>query len=152
MTRIDRISALVILVFGVLACLESVRMGLWKGEVPGSGFFPLIGAGGMTLLAALLLATSRASSSTRKVPFLPRSDDERKQLGAIILALLAYPLLAHFLGFAPSSVAFLALLLRYPGRYGWMTSLVVSLLTVGVLYAGLVVFLGAELPKGPLGI
>jgi hypothetical protein len=37
-------------------------------------------------------------------------------------------------------------------HYGWITSLVVSLLIVGVLYAGLVVLLRAELPKGPLGI
>ncbi len=152
MTRIDRISALVILVLGLLASLESIRMGLWKGEVPGSGFFPLIGAGGMTLLAALLLVTSRASSSPRKEPFLPRSDDERKQLGAFILALLAYPCLAHFLGFAASTAIFLALLFRYPGRYGWKTSLAVSLLMVGVLYVGLVVLLRADLPKGLLGI
>jgi hypothetical protein len=150
-TRVDRISALVILVFGVLACLESVRMGVWKGEVPGSGFFPLVGAGGMTLLAVLLLATSRDASPDEKKPFMPQSD-ELKQLGAFVPALLLYPIFAHLLGFAPSSVVFLTLLFRHPGRYGWITSLVVSLLTVAVLYAGLVVLLRAELPKGPLGI
>ena len=151
MTRVDRISALVILAFGVLACLESVKMGLWKGEVPGSGFFPLVGAGGMTLLAVLLLVTSKDAPSEERKPFMSASN-ELKQLSAFVPALLLYPIFAHLLGFAPSSVLFLALLFRYSGRYGWITSLVVSLLTVGVLYAGLAMLLKAELPKGPLGM
>jgi len=150
-TRVDRIFALVILVFGGLACMESIRMGLWKGEVPGSGFFPLVGAGGMTLLAVLLLATSRDAPSEERKPFTFASN-ELKQLSAFVPALLLYPIFVHFLGFAPASFLFLALLFRRSGRYGWMTSLVASLLIVGVLYAGLVVLLKAELPKGPLGI
>lgn len=150
MTRVDRIFALVIVVFGGLACLQCIRMGLWKGEVPGSGFFPLVGAGGMTLLAVLLLATSKGRSSEEKKPF-ALARDELKQLSGFVPALLLYPILVHFLGFAPASVLFLAVLFRHSGRYGWITSLVVSLLTVGVLYVGLVVLLKAELPKGPLG-
>jgi hypothetical protein len=150
-TRVDRIFALVILVFGGLACMESIRMGLWKGEVPGSGFFPLVGAGGMTLLAVLLLATSRNAPSEERKPFTFASN-ELKQLSAFVPALLLYPIFAHLLGFAPASALFLALLFRHSGRYGWITSLGVSLLIVGVLYVGLVVLLKAELPKGPLGI
>ena len=151
MTRINRISAVVILAFGVLACLESIRMGLWNGEVPGSGFFPLVGAGGMTLLAVLLLATTRDAASQEKKPF-TFARDELKQLSAFVPALVFYPIFAYLLGFALASVLFLALLFRHPGRYGWVTSLVVSLLVIGALYAGLVVLLKAELPKGPLGI
>jgi len=150
-TRVDRIFALVILVFGGLACMESIRMGLWKGEVPGSGFFPLVGAAGMTLLAVLLLATSRDAPSEERKPFTFASN-ELKQLSAFVPALLLYPIFAHLLGFAPASALFLALLFRHSGRYGWITSLGVSLLIVGVLYVGLVVLLKAELPKGPLGI
>ena len=151
MRRIDRISALVILVFGLLACLESIRMGLWKGEVPGSGFFPLVGAGGMTLLAVLLLVTSRDAPSEERRPFI-FANNELQQLSAFVPALLLYPIFTHLLGFAPASVLFLALLFRHPGRYGWITSLIVSLVIVGMLYAGLVVLLRAELPKGLLGI
>jgi hypothetical protein len=150
-TRVDRIFSLVMLVFGGLACLESIRMGLWKGEVPGSGFFPLVGAGGMTLLAVLLLATSKNAPSEKKKPF-TFAGNELRQLSAFVPALLLYPIFAHLLGFAPASALFLALLFRHSGRYGWITSLVASLLIVGVLYVGLVVLLKAELPKGPLGI
>ena len=151
MTRVDRIFALVILVFGGLACMESIRMGLWKGEVPGSGFFPLVGAGGMTLLAVLLLATSRGTSSGERKVFVFASN-ELKQLSAFVPALLLYPIFVHFLGFAPASFLFLALLFRRSGRYGWITSLVASFLVVGVLHIGLVVLLKAGLPKGPLGL
>jgi hypothetical protein len=150
-TRVNRIFALVVLVFSGLACMESIRMGLWKGEVPGSGFFPLVGAGGMTLLAVLLLATSRNAPSEERKPF-AFSSNELKQLSAFVPALLLYPIFVQLLGFAPASVLFLALLFRKSGRYGWITSLVISLLIVGVLYAGLVVLLRAELPRGPLGI
>jgi hypothetical protein len=150
-TRIDRISAVVILAFGILACLESIRMGLWNGEVPGSGFFPLVGAGGMTLLAVLLLATGRNAASEKKKPF-TFARDELKQLGAFVPALLLYPIFVYLLGFALASVLFLALLFRHPGRYGWITSLFISLLVVGALYVGLVMLLKAELPTGPFGI
>jgi hypothetical protein len=140
----------VILAFGVLASIESVRMGLWKDGVPGSGLFPLAGAGGMAVLAALLLVTSRDGSADKKRSFLPRGD-ELKQLGVFALALLAYPFLTQVLGFVPSSAIFLALLFRYPGGYGWKRSIVVSVLTVGILYGALVVVLKADLPQGPLG-
>ena len=102
MTRVDRIFALVILVFGGLACMESIRMGLWKGEVPGSGFFPLVGAGGMTLLAVLLLITSRGASPGERKTFVFASN-ELKQLSGFVPALLLYPIFVHFLGFAPAS-------------------------------------------------
>ena len=151
MTRLDRISALAILAFGLLACVECTRMGLWNGDVPGSGFFPLVAAGGMTFLAVLLLVTRRNAASEGKKPF-QLAKDELKQLGAFVPALLLYPVFVYFLGFALASVLFLALLFRHPGRYGWMTSVVVSLIVVGALYVGLVVLLKAELPAGPLGI
>ena len=150
MTRVDRIFALVIVVFGGLACLECIRMGLWKGEVPGSGFFPLVGAGGMTLLAVLLLMTSRGASSGERKAFV-FAGNELKQLSGFVPALLLYPILVHFLGFGPASFLFLVLLFRRSGRYGWISSLVASLIVVGVLHVGLVVLLKAGLPKGPLG-
>jgi hypothetical protein len=148
---VDRIFALVILVFGGLACMESIRMGLWKGEVPGSGFFPLVGAGGMTLMAVLLLVTSKGAPSDEKKTF-TFAGNEVKQLSGFVPALLLYPIFVHFLGFAPASVLFLALLFRRSGRYGWITSLVASFVVVGVLHVGLVVLLKAGLPKGPLGL
>ena len=151
MTFLERISALVVLIFGLLASIESYRMGLWKGDAPGSGFFPLLGAGGMTLLAMILLATSRGASSDKQEPFLPQGDGLKK-FGAVALALLIYPIIVHLLGFAPGSALFLAFLFRYPGHYSWKTSLAMSLLAVAVMYVSLVVLLKAELPKGPLGI
>ena len=151
MTRVDRIFALVMLVFGGLVCLECIRMGLWKGEVPGSGFFPLVGAGGMTLLAVLLLITRRGASPGESKTFVFESN-ELKQLSGFVPALLFYPIFVHFLGFAPASVLFLAVLFRRSGRYGWITSLVASFVVVGVLHVGLVVLLKAGLPKGPLGL
>jgi hypothetical protein len=141
----------VILIFGVLASFESIRMGPWKDGVPGPGLFPLVGAGGITVLAALLLATSTAVSSGQRESFLPQNE-ELRQLGAFALSLLLLPFLARILGFVPSSSLFLALLFRYPGGYGWKTSLVVSIVTVGILYVALVVVLGADLPQGPLGV
>ena len=151
MTRVDRISATVILIFGVVASIESIRMGPWKDGVPGPGLFPLVAAGGMAALAVLLLATSTAAVSERLASFLPQGE-ALKQLGAFVLTLLIFPFLTRLLGFVPSSIVFLALLFRYPGGYGWKTSLVVSILTVGILYIALVVVLGTDLPQGPLGL
>ena len=151
MTSIDRISAVVILLFGVVASMESIRTGIWDGGMPGSGFFPLLGAGGITLLAALLLLTNRSASRDPKEPFLPRGGGLRK-FGTLALALLLYPLLVQLLGFALGSALFLASLFRYPGGYSWKTSLGLALLTIAALYLGLVVLLKAQLPTGLLGI
>ncbi len=147
MERVDRLTAAGILVLALLACLQSIRLGLWKAGLPGSGLFPLLGAGGMALLAVLLLATSRKSPPKKQSPFWPRGEELKKQ-GIFALALLVYPLLVQFLGFNLGSVVFLVSLFRYPGQYRWTTSLVVGAVAVGVLYASLVVLLGVELPAG----
>ena len=150
MARVDRLTATGVLVLALMACLHSVRLGLWKAGIPGSGLFPLLGAGGMALLAVLLLATSWRSPQQKKTPFWPRGDELKKQ-GVFALALLVYPILVQLLGFNLGSLVFLVTLFRYPGQYGWKTSLAVGLLAVSVLYASLVVLLGVELPTGLVG-
>ena len=147
MTRIDRISGLGILVLALAAGVQSLRMGLWKGGIPGPGLFPLVGAGGMALLAVLLIVTSRNTARDKSTHFWPRGDELKKQ-GVFALALLMYPVLTQGLGFIAGSLIFLVLLFRYPARYRWTTSLAVAALTVGILYASLVTLLGTELPAG----
>ncbi len=148
--RIDRLTAAGILILALLACLQSIRLGLWKAGLPGSGLFPLLGAGGMALLAVLLFVTSRGVPQQKKTSFWPRGDELKKQ-GVFALALLAYPILVQFLGFNFGSLVFLVFLFRHPGQYGWKASLVVGILAVGILYASLVVLLGVELPAGLVG-
>jgi hypothetical protein len=149
--RVDRLTAAGVLVLALMACLHALRLGLWKAGLPGSGLFPLLGAGGMALLAVLLLATSwRSPEQKTATPFWPRGDALKKQ-GVFAIALLVYPILVQLFGFNLGSLVFLVSLFRYPGRYGWKTSLVVGILAVGVLYASLVVLLGVELPTGLVG-
>jgi len=73
--------------------------------------------------------------------------NELKQLSGFVPALLLYPIFVHFLGFAPASVLFLAVLFRRSGRYGWITSLVASFWS-SVCCMSAWVLLKAGLPKG----
>lgn len=148
--RADRITALAVLALAFASSFESMRLGLTRGDQPGPGLFPLLTAGGAALLAAFLFGVDRGTSSSSP-PSWPRGEN-LKRIGIFFAALLLYVYLAQYLGFVLSTLGFLVLLFRYPGRCGWKLTLAVSVLTVAMLQVGLVNLLGASLPRGPMGV
>jgi len=84
-TRVDRISALVILAFGVLACLESVKMACGKGRCR-LGFFPARGRRGHDAAGGSASRHQQGCASEERKPFMSASN-ELKQLSAFVPAL-----------------------------------------------------------------
>ena len=131
--------ALVFAAVGGLWIAKGVRMSLWEGFAPDSGFLPLIyGAllAGLALAVViqLLLAGTPAAEDDVRKPLLV--------LAALIAAVSALP----FAGFAISVFLLLAFLYAVVERLPVLPSALVSGAITGALYLVFKTWLGVPLP------
>ena len=147
----NRISGLFFLAVAVFFSIyaRSVEIGTWNE--PGPGFLPFWGGmvlAGMSL--AMLLRTFRGKLPAITGSFFPRQDSW-KRVTATFLALIAYNLLLHHLGFTLVTFLFLGFLVRFIFPQSWARTVTVAVL--GALGARIlfVNFLETQLPKGFLG-
>jgi putative tricarboxylic transport membrane protein len=152
MKKLDCISGLVLLVFGVVL-LFAARQLPFIGEFgPSSGFFP-------TLLSALLILVSliivlrawfqgrRTKTSERT----PRILGPNKKKYFLYLGLFfAFSLFFPQLGYTLSMVLFLGIVLKYGEKQSWETTFGVVLVSGVVSYFLFVKFLSIPLPEGIL--
>lgn len=131
--------ALVFVALGGLWVAKALRMSLWDGFAPDSGFLPLIYgfllAGlALAVVARLVLAGAPAAEGDVRKPLLV--------LAVLIAAVSALP----FAGFALSVFLLLAFLYAVVERLPVVTSLVVSAAITGGLYLVFKTWLGVPLP------
>ena len=131
--------ALVFVALGGLWVAKALRMSLWDGFAPDSGFLPLIYgfllAGlALAVVARLVLAGAPAAEGDVRKPLLV--------LAVLIAAVSALP----FAGFALSVFLLLAFLYAVVERLPVVTSLVVSAAVTGGLYLVFKTWLGVPLP------
>lgn len=131
--------ALVFTALGGVWIAKGVRMPLWQGFAPDSGFLPLVYGvllSGLALAAAAQLLAARAVSSAESM---------RKPLvvlGALAAAVAALP----FAGFAISVFALLFFLYAVLERLPWMPAAIVSAATTAALHLAFKTWLGVPLP------
>ena len=137
--RGELVLALFFTLIGALWILRALRMPLWDGFAPDSGFLPLVYG---VLLAALgtvvLLQLALAKDSSNAEPI-------RKPLivmGALIAAVAALPLA----GFVISVFALLSFLYAGVERLRPVTSAIAAAAITGFLYLVFKVWLGVPLP------
>ena len=131
--------ALVFVALGGLWVAKALRMSIWDGFAPDSGFLPLIYgfllAGlALAVVARLVLAGAPAAEGDVRKPLLV--------LAVLIAAVSALP----FAGFALSVFLLLAFLYAVVERLPVVTSLVVSAAITGGLYLVFKTWLGVPLP------
>jgi putative tricarboxylic transport membrane protein len=131
--------ALVFVALGGLWVAKALRMSLWDGFAPDSGFLPLIYgfllAGlALAVVARLVLAGAPAAEGDVRKPLLV--------LAVLIAAVSALP----FAGFALSVFLLLAFLYAVVERLPVVTSLLVSAAITGGLYLVFKTWLGVPLP------
>jgi len=131
--------ALVFVAVGGLWIAKAVRMSLWEGFAPDSGFLPLVyGA----LLAGLAVAVVIQLMLAGAVA---PEDDVRKPLlvlAALVVAVSALP----FAGFVVSMFLLLAFLYAVIERLPVLPSVLVSGATTAALYLVFKTWLGVPLP------
>jgi hypothetical protein len=131
--------ALLFAALGALWLASAVRMPLWEGFAPDSGFLPLFyGVLLLALALAVMLLVVRA-------PAPAPGESIRKPL-AVLAALAAAVAALPFAGFALSVFALLFFLYARVERLPLVTSAGVSGATTGVLYLIFKTWLGVPLP------
>jgi len=153
--RDETIVGIVILIFGGLTTLLSLRMPIGTFRAAGTGLFPLLLGIILMILSGLFLlnlflrkekATEKKESPVEAIPgsitpvvlFLGMM-----ALATLFLNSLGYPLIAFLL---------MAALLKILGMKRWPVNILLSLATAAASYFLFVQWLKIPLPKGWLGI
>jgi hypothetical protein len=134
--------ALFFALLGALWIVAALRMPLWSGFVPDSGFMPLWYGALLVALAGAILAFNK----DRK-----KEDPVGKPL--VVIAVVAATIVGfELVGFAPSIFLLLLVLFAAVERLPLVRSLAVAAVTTAVLYLVFKTWLRVPLPAGPLGI
>ena len=141
--------AAVILSFGILVAVDSLRTGArWGEDGPMPGYFPFY--------IGLLICISSAMVLLRGIRNRALAEDSfvsRGELGKILVVLvpsIVYAAVIAYLGFYVSSILFIAYFMRRLGKYSWLTIGAVSLGVMISFFLMFEVWFKVPLPKGPL--
>ena len=138
--------ALFFVLLGGLWLLAALRMPLWQGFVPQSGFMPLWYGVTLTGLAAAILTRIFLEKEEKKV-------EEPVGKALVVIAVVAATIVGFSLiGFAPSIFLLLLVLFAAVERLPVVRSVAVAAVITALLFLVFRTWLGVPLPVGPLGI
>jgi putative tricarboxylic transport membrane protein len=150
MRRADQITGIVMLVFSLTVAYTSWQMPQRVEFGPGLGFLPFWLAVIMAVLSVLLLFdASLRKGVSAKNPF--PAAQALLNVGLVIAGLGVYIAVLATVGFAVSTVLYIAFLLAIVQKERWLKTAVVSLLSTGGLYVVFQILLEVKLPKNIFG-
>jgi putative tricarboxylic transport membrane protein len=147
------IEGISVLVFGLVAMIEGLRLILYRDP---SFLYDPLGPGIYILVLSLgLMAVSVVHfvENYRKFPGKRRGaagEKKRGQLFSSIGILALYILLVHFIGYVVATLTFFFLGLRVSGVPSWRNNIISTLTLTIVYYVIFVKFCGMVFPKGIL--
>ena len=126
---------------------DSSRIGAgWGSEGPQSGYFPFYIGLLMNLASAVNLLMALKSSKAESFVSKPAV----KLVLAIFLPCLVYVAAMQWLGLYVASLIFIAVFMRWQGRFSVLKSGLTSLIVVVVLFVMFEIWFKVPLVKGPL--
>jgi len=138
--------ALFFALLGGLWILAALRMPLWQGFVPQSGFMPLWYGVTLAGLAAAILARIFLEKEEKQI-------EEPIGKALVVIAVLAATIIGFSLiGFAPSVFLLMLVLFAAVERLPMVRSAAVAAAITALLFLVFRTWLGVPLPLGPLGI
>ena len=146
MTKSDRWTGPLLVLFSLYVCVESARLGLGAFSRPGPGFFPFYAGLALAVLALLQSLLSFVSDLKKEEAW-----ENWVSILLVVAATFAFALLLDFLGFVATAALFLGFLFRAVERRGWLFSLTVALLIAAAFYLVFGRWLQAQLPAGIFG-
>jgi len=141
--------ALFMLALSGAMALDTRRLSFWDDTTPGPAFLPVW----LALAGAVLFVLRLAEARQAQIP--PAAWPERAALVrvlSIFAALVTVPLLAPRLGLVPALALLVLFVVLAILRQRLWPSLATVAVTIGLIYAIFVAWLGVALPKGPLGL
>lgn len=141
-------AALMLALSGAIA-LDTRGLSFWDDTTPGPAFLPVwLAIAGAVLFVLRLAEARRAGASAVDWP----RREAIVRVTTIFAGLVTVPLLAPFLGLVPALALLEAFVLVFVLRQALWPSLVTTAITLGLIYAIFVGWLGVPLPKGALGL
>jgi hypothetical protein len=137
--------ALFFALLGLLWMVAALRMPLWSGFVPQSGFMPLWYGITLTALAGAIVLDLFLRNA-------PQAEEPIGKPLVVVLALGAAIAGLELIGFAPAVFLLLLVLFAVVERLPLVRSILVAAGTTAVLFLIFRTWLGVSLPAGPLGI
>ena len=126
---------------------DSSRIGAsWGADGPQSGYFPFYI--GLLMNIASVINLILAFKSDKTVSFVSRP--EIKLVFAIFLPCLIYVAVMQFMGLYLASLIFIAVFMRWQGKFSIFKSVLTSLIVVIVLFVMFEIWFKVPLIKGPL--
>jgi len=142
-------TAAIVLAFGAVVVFDSQRLGArWGDDGPQPGYFPFY--------IGLLICLSAIAILVRAVRDKGRSGESfvsRGQLKLILTVLVPTAVYVAFiavLGFYVASSVYIAVFMRWLGKYSWLEMLLVSVGVSVAFFLTFEIWFAVPLPKGPL--
>jgi hypothetical protein len=146
----DVVPALLMLVLAAAIAFDTRGLSFWADTTPGPAFLPVWLAIAGAVLFVLRLAEARRAGGS--VPFQWPDRAALRRVAMVFAGLIAVPLFTPLLGLVLALAAVVAFLVLVVLRRALWPSLVTVAVTVGLVYAIFVGWLGVPLPRGVLGI
>jgi hypothetical protein len=147
MRAADLTTALVLIAGGLLVLWDSLRLGVgWGTDGPKSGFFPFWLA--LIAIASCVGIAAQAWMHQDRRPFIPREavSPVLKMLGPAA----GFVLLVQLVGFYTAAAVYMAVYMRWIGRYPWLRVIAVSLAFPVVTFVIFETWFLVPMPKGPI--
>ncbi len=144
---LEIITAIFFLIIGSVVMWDSSRIGAgWGADGPQSGYFPFYVGLLMNVASAVNLWLAFRSSKAESFVSRPAI----KLVLAIFLPCLVYVAVMQWLGLYVASVIFIAVFMRWQGKFSLFKSALTSLIVVAVLFVMFEIWFKVPLIKGPL--
>ncbi|MBI1735179.1 MAG: tripartite tricarboxylate transporter TctB family protein [Candidatus Rokubacteria bacterium] len=138
--------------FAVAALVGARHLAVGTMRVPGPGFFPLVLASALLLVAlALLVQALRAPRPARDAAAPVSAPAARLRPALTLVALVGYVFLMEPAGFTLATAALLAVLFTIVAPSRWPLALGGSVVAAGAVYVVFRLWLRVQLPAGPWG-
>ena len=144
---LEIVTALIFLAVGSLVMWDSSRIGAgWGADGPQSGYFPFYIGLLMNIASLMNLVLAVRSSNAKSFVSRPAI----KLVLAIFLPCLVYVAVMQWVGLYVASVIFIAIFMRWQGKFSVFKSTLTSLCVVAVLFVMFEIWFKVPLIKGPL--
>lgn len=152
MKKADLITGIVLLVLSVYVIQESWRMPQSATFGPGVGFLPLWLGVLLALFAVILFvgAWRRLATEKTEEPLFPRGK-ALVAVGLVLGGLAAYIMLIEVFGFIADTLLFVMFLLKIVEHQTWQRTIIVGVVTTGILFTIFQVLLKITLPSNMFG-
>ena len=144
---LEIITSICFLIIGSIVMWDSSRIGAgWGADGPQSGYFPFYV--GLLMNIASVVNLALAFKSDKAESFV--SHPKIKLVLAIFLPCLVYVAVMQWLGLYVASVIFIAVFMRWQGKFSLFKSALTSIIVVWVLFVMFEIWFKVPLIKGPL--